>query len=121
MDNTNFKSNDFDEFGVEDEGVDMPQWDAWYPEYGDNKTIPTKTEYGKMIEEPHLDIDNIGSFDKYIGATFKTNNKNNRGGNIATVKRRVIDVDGSTIGLAHNNTLLGYRKYELELEDGTKA
>ncbi len=46
--------------------------------------------------------------------------KANGGGNIATVKRRVTDVNGRPVGSAHTNPLFDSREYEIELEDGTE-
>ena len=73
MDYTNFTSDKFYGFGVEDEGSDMPQLDTRDPAYKEKKTNPTETEYGKITEEPHLDVNNIGNLDKYIGVTAKKN------------------------------------------------
>ena len=68
-----------------------------------------------MTEETHPDIDEIGSFNKYIGVTVKLDNETNSGGNIATVKRRATDANGSAIGKAHNNLILDTREYDIEL------
>ena len=35
-----------------------------YSAYGDEKTTPTETEYGNIMEEPCPDVDTIGIFDK---------------------------------------------------------
>ena len=43
----------------------------------------------------------------------------NGGGNIATVKPRVTDINGRTIGIANNNPLLDSREYGIDMEDGT--
>ena len=48
--NTNFMIDDFDGFGVEEEGSDITQWYTWYTVYGDEKTNPSETEYSKMME-----------------------------------------------------------------------
>ena len=32
---------------------------------------PTETEYGEMMEEPHQEVDDIVSFDKYISVVVK--------------------------------------------------
>lgn len=37
----------------------------------------------------------------------------------AQVKKRVIDVDGDPVGVAHSNLLLDTRKHEVEFADGT--
>ena len=71
------------------------------------------------MEEPHLDVNNIGNLDKYIGVTAKKTNETNNGSNIATLKRRTTDSNGFTIGRAQNNPLLDTQEYEVELEDGT--
>ena len=119
LENTNFIIDDLHGFGVEHEGSDMTQWDTCDKAYGDNNTNPTETEYGKIMEEPHPNVDNIGSFNKHIGVTVKINDENNSGVNIDTVKRRATDANGFAIGQAHNNPLLDTRNYEVELEDGT--
>ena len=62
-----------------------------------------------MIKEPRPDIDDIGSFDKYICVTVKLDDGINSGVNIATVKRNSTDANGFTIGRAHNNPLLDTR------------
>ena len=67
LDDTNFIINDFYGFGVEDEGSGMPQWDTWNPAYEDEKTTPSETECGKMMEDLRQDVDAIGIFGKYIG------------------------------------------------------
>ena len=64
-----------------------------------------------MIKEPRLDVDDIGSSEKYIGVTVKLDNGTNSGGNIANVKRRATDENGFSIGRTHNNPLLGTREY----------
>ena len=71
------------------------------------------------MEEPHPDIDNIGSLDKYPSVMVKLEYETNSGGNIDTVKLRAADENGFAIGWAHNNPLLDTREYEVELEDGT--
>ena len=43
LDDANFIIDEFDGFVIKDEGSDMPQWDTWDPEYGDEKTTPTET------------------------------------------------------------------------------
>ena len=43
LDDTNLIIDDFNSFGVEDKVSDMPQWDTWDLEYGDEKTTPTET------------------------------------------------------------------------------
>ena len=75
----------------------MLQWDTWDPEQGYEKTTPTETEYRKTMEDPHPDVDDIGSFDKYISVTVKLDNETNSGGNIATVKCRATHENGFTI------------------------
>ena len=64
LDDTNLIIDDFNSFGVEDKVSDMPQWDTWDLEYGDEKTTPTETEYRNITEEPCPEVKNIGSFDK---------------------------------------------------------
>ena len=99
---------------------DLPQWDAWDPAYGDDSTTPTDSEYGNMVQEETKDVDDIddATYDKFIGATFRLDDSNN-GGNLATVKRRVTDINGHMIGKTHPNPLLSTAEYEVELEDGT--
>ena len=58
---------------------------------------PTETEYGMMMEKTRLDVDYIGSFNKYIVVTVKMDDENNSGGNIGTVKRRATDTNGFAI------------------------
>ena len=72
----------------------MTQWDTGDPEYGDEKTTPTETEYGEIIEEPRTYIDNIRVFNKYIGVMVKLGDETNSGGNIATVKRCATNANG---------------------------
>ena len=62
-----------------------------------------------MTEKARPDVDDIGSFDKYIGVTVKLDNGTNSNGNIATVKRRATDANVFSIGRAHNNPLLDTR------------
>ena len=71
LDNTNFIINDFNGFGVDYEGSDMPQWDTWDLAYGEEKNTPTETEYGEMMEELHIEVDDIGIFNKYISVVVK--------------------------------------------------
>ena len=99
---------------------DLPQWDAWDPAYGDDSTTPTDSEYGNMVQEETKDVDDIddATYDQFVGATFRLDGSNN-GGNLATVKRRVTDINGHMIGKAHPNPLLSTAEYEVELEDGT--
>ena len=40
----------------------MPKWDTWEPEYRYKKNTPTETDYGKMMEKPRPDIDEIWKF-----------------------------------------------------------
>ena len=49
----------------------MPQWDTLDISYMDEKNTPTETEYGEMMEEPHQEVDDIVSFDKYISVVVK--------------------------------------------------
>ena len=46
-------------------------------------------------------------------------NKANGGGNLATVKSRLTDINGRPIGTTNNNPMLDDREYKIELEDGT--
>ena len=50
------------------------------------------------MEEPYPDVDDIGSFNKYIGVTFKLDDEANSGGKIANSKFRATDTNGSAIG-----------------------
>ena len=50
-----------------------------------------------MMEKTRLDVDYIGSFNKYIAVTVKMDDENNSGGNIGTVKRRATDTNGFAI------------------------
>ena len=115
LDDTNFKVNDIDH-GFEDDLDDIPQWDM---AYGDN--TPPDSEYDEEtvpLAEAEDDID-PDVLDKYLGARVLLTNGENGGGNIATVKSRVTDLNGRATGNAHNNPLLDDREYEIELEDGT--
>ena len=49
LDDTNFIIDDFDDFGIKNEGCGIPQWDTWGPSYGDENITQTDTEYGEMI------------------------------------------------------------------------
>ena len=71
LEDINFIIDDFNGFGIKDEGIDMTQWNTWEQAYGNKKTTPTETECEKMTKEPCLDVDDIGSFDKYIGVMVK--------------------------------------------------
>ena len=93
----------------------MPKWDTWEPEYRHKKNTPTETDYGKMMEKPRPDIDDIGSFNKYIGVTVKLDNETNSGGITDTLKRRATDAKRFAIGRVHNNPPLDTREYEVEL------
>ena len=57
--------------------------------------------------------------DKYIGAKIILDDKANGGGNLATVKSRLTNINGRSIGTADNNSLLDDRECEIKLEDGT--
>ena len=87
----------------------MPQCDTWDAAYRDKKTTPTETEYGKTIEYPRADIDDIVTVDKYIDVTVKLDDGTNIGGNIAAVKRCAADENVFAIGRVHNNPLLDTR------------
>ena len=93
MDNTNFIINDFDGFGIEDEGSDVLKWDTWDTVYRDEKNTQTEMEYGNMMEEPRPNVNYIGRLDKYIGVKVKQEDGTNSGGNIATVKRHATDAN----------------------------
>ena len=73
-----------------------------------------------MVQEETKDVDDIddATYDQFVGATFRLDDSNN-GGNLATVKRRVTDINGHMIGKTHPNPLLSTAEYEVELEDGT--
>ena len=47
-------------------------------------------------------------------------NKAYGGGNIATVKHQVTDINVRSVGNAHTNPLFDSREYEIELENGTE-
>ena len=70
---------------------------------------PTETEYGEMMEQPHQDLDDIGSFNKYISVVVKLENETNSGSNVYNVKRRDTDENGYTIRRAHNNPIMDTR------------
>ena len=115
LDDSNFKISGVND-GFEDVYADLPQCDKVY---GDN--TPTNTEYDKDTvpltdAEENIDPDIM---DKYIGAKIVLDDKANGGGNLATVKLRLTDINGRPLGNAHNNPLLDEREYEIELEDGT--
>ncbi len=112
MDDTNFQLQvDPNDFYLEDVYDD--------PAYGDSSTTPTDKEY----ETPNdiEDADDIGVYDKLIGATFllDPNLNNTNIGTRATVVKRATDHSGKPIGRAHANPLLDTREYEVQLEDGT--
>ena len=54
-------------------------------------------EYSDIMEDPLQDVDEIGSLKNYIDVAVKLDNDTNSGGNIATVERRVTDVNGLEI------------------------
>ena len=66
--------------------------------------------------EENIDPDIL---DKYIEAKIVLDDKANEGGNLATAKSRLTNINDRPIGTAHNNPLLDDREYEIELEDGT--
>ena len=84
----------------------MTQWDTLDLSYMDENTTPNETEYAEMVEESHQEIDDIGSFNKYISVVVKLENETNSGGNISTVKRRATDSNGYAIGQVHNNPIM---------------
>ena len=115
LDDTNFKISGVND-GFEDVYKDLPQWGLVY---GDN--TPTDNEYDKVaipLADAEENIDPV-ILDKYIGAKIVLDDKVNEGGNLATVKLRLTDINGRPIGTAHNNPSLDDREYEIELEDGT--
>ena len=115
LDDMNFKINGVD-IGFEDEYEDLPQWDK---AYGNNTPHDSKyDEYHVPLADAEDEID-PSVLDKYLGAKIILDDVANGGGNIATVKSRVTDVNGRPIGTANNNPLLDDREYEIELEDGT--
>lgn len=120
LDDTNFKIK-LDEVVFDDYRDDLPQWDAWDPAYGDEKTTPTHDEYDNMILEERKDMDEYDddTYDGLIGASFRLDESSNNGGNLATVTRRVTDDNGNMVGKAHPNPLLSTAEYEVTLEDGT--
>ena len=101
LDDKNFAIEGMKGYSIEDE-CDLPQWDT---AYGDND--PTNNEYGDMSPfEPLADAeDEIDPevYDKYIGAKMILNDTADGGGNVATVKSRVTDINGRGIGVANNN------------------
>ena len=70
-------------------------------------------------EYSRLEEDNIDSHDKYIDMKVLLNENTKGGGNIATWKRRVADINGRPISVAYNNPLLDSQEYKIELEYGT--
>ena len=55
-------------------------------------------------------------YDKsYIGGKMILNDTVDGGGNIATVKSRITNINGRAIGIANNNPLLDNREYEIEM------
>jgi len=114
LDDTNFKINRV-AISFEYDYEDLPQFDK---AYGDN--TPHDSEY----DEDHVPLvdaeDEIGPsvLDKYLGAKITLDDVANGGGNIATVKSRVTNVNGRPIRTANNNPLLDNQEYEIELEDG---
>ena len=67
------------------------------------------------MEDPHPDVDDIGSFDKYISVVVKLENETNSGVNISTVTRCATDANRYVIEQAHNNPIMDTRDYEVEL------
>ena len=115
LDNSNFRISGVND-GFEDVYEDFPQWDM---AYGDNN--PTDAKYNEVSEpladaEEDIDPDIL---DKYIGAKIVLDDKSNIGGNLATVKSRLTEINGRPLGTANNNPLLDDREYENELEDDT--
>ena len=57
-------------------------------------------------------------YDKsYISAKMILNDTVDGGGNIATMKSCVTDINGQGVGVANNSPLLNIRQYEVEMED----
>ena len=91
-------------YSLED-GYNLPQWD---PSYGDNN--PSKEENGDMSPfEPLADAEDEidpAVYDKCIGAKVVLDDTADGGGNIATVKSHVTDMNERAIGRTNNNPLL---------------
>ena len=117
LDDKNFTILGMEGYSFEDK-CNLSQWD---PAYGDN--YPTREEYKDISPfEPLADTkDEIDPevYDKYIGAKVILGDTVNGGGNIATVKSCVTDINGRAIRKANNNLLLNSWEYEIEMEDGT--
>ena len=62
-----------------------------------------------MMEEPHREVDDIVSFNKYISVVVKLENESNSGGNNSIVKRRATDTNRYAIRRAHNNPIMDTR------------
>ena len=71
-----------------------------------------------MMEEPHLEVDEIGIFNNYIRVVVKLENETNNSGNIYTVKLCATDTNRYAIRRAHNNQIMDTLEYEVELGHG---
>ena len=115
LDSSNFTIQGMEGYSIKDE-CDLPQWDR---AYGDND--PTNEEYQDMSPfEPLADAeDEIDPevYDKYIGAKIVLDDTVDGGGNVATVKSRITNINGHRVGITNNNPLLDSREYDAEMED----
>jgi hypothetical protein len=77
--------------------------------------VPSDEEYGDMIEEEVMDVDEHADLEKYIGAQINLD----IGGEIqrGTVVKRAKGQDGSKAGKYHPNPMFDSRKYVVEFED----
>ena len=118
MDDTNFDNPELVNFHIGDDIslLDERIRDRWPedPAYGDENTTPRDSDYNEPRERPEEDDIDIDTYDKLIGSQILLDD-----GTKATVRRRMTNYDGTTIGTAHVNPLLDTREYEVELEDGT--
>ena len=58
-------------------------------------------------------------YDKNISGKIILDDTADGGGNTATMKSCVTNINGRAIGIANNNPLLNSQDYEIEMEDGT--
>ena len=79
--------------------------------------IPTDEEYGKMIQEPKPEADDLGEeYDNYLGAQIQLD----VGGEtlLGTVVKRKKGLDGKPIGTRHKNPLFDSRAYDVSFPGG---
>ena len=96
---------------------DVPQWNRL--SIDDNDEEFTRLHKTVVNNEIISDTDGKSYTDNYINMQEELSRNGSEGIERATVKRRVLDIDGKPIGSKHNNPLLDSRVFEVEYDDGS--